>query len=316
MEKSLVYVLLSMTCGAICAGQQTQPSAGFSPVPTVTAGTVVPDDSPQYVFLGPTIYDITLSYPKDLASGTRSGPRQTYKLKMLNRVSPVVSAVVTVNADGSYDYAYTVQNDASARDSIKVWSIAMPAVDAVSSATHSVWRATAERAPGHPAPPPGGVSMTPVVFTTWRGENGLAIAPGKALTAIHIKSVLRPGFTMLYARSEEDYAVPADVPQEVRDQLEVFRAPHWRDRAVLVVGPRFPKEWGREIVAGEFKHAVARLTGEGRLTADSKFVSLVNQILDTLNSAGGAALPLDSVLSLASTPTEVEIAHAIAISLR
>lgn len=300
----------------MCVGQQTQPSAGFSPVPTVTANTTVPDDSPQFVFLGPTIYNITLSYPKDLASGKRSGPRQTYKLKMLNRVSPVVSVVVTANADGSYDYAYTVQNDASARDSIKVWSIAMPAVDAVSSATRSAWSATTERAPGHLNPLPGGVSMTPVVFITWRGERGSAIAPGKTLAEVRIKSVLRPGFTMLYARSEEDYAVPADVPQEVRDQLDVFRAAQWRDRAVLAIGPRFPKEWGREIVAGEFKHAIARLAKDGRLAADSKFVNSINPILDALNSTGGAAIPLDPVLSLASTPTEVDIAHAIAISLR
>lgn len=217
MNTSLVCVVVSVACAAACFGQQAQTFAGFSPVPTITAGAAIPDDSLQYVFLGPTIRDVTLSYPRGLASGTRSGLRQTYKLRMLNQVAPTVSTAVTANADGSYDYTYTVQNDATAVDPIRVWSIAMPAVNAVSSAHHSVWSVTAEAAPGNAAARADSVSMTPVVFAAWRSSNGSAIGPGKTLSEVHITSPYSPGFTILYARSAEDYAVPPDVPQEVRE---------------------------------------------------------------------------------------------------
>jgi len=316
VSKSLLFTLFLTVCAATCAGQQGQASAGFSPVPTITADTIVPEDSPQYVFLGPTIYDITLSYPEDLASGKRSGPRRTYKLKMLNNVSPIVTTVVTANADGSFDYAYAVQDDLSARDAIRVWSIAMPAVDAADSTAHPVWRASSEPARGHAAAPPGAVSMTPVVFVAWREPKGSAIGRGAAVQGFHIKSFYRPGPTLLYARSDEDFAVPADLPQEVLKQLEPLRSPEWRDRAVLVTGPRFPKEWGRDIVSGEFKNGIARLVAEGRLKPDSKFVKSVNPVLDALSLAGGASVPLDAALSLAADPTELDLAHAIAISLK
>jgi hypothetical protein len=234
---------------------------------------------------------------------------------MLNQVAPTVSTAVTANADGSYDYTYTVQNDATAVDPIRVWSIAMPAVNAVSSAHHSVWSVTAEAAPGNAAARADSVSMTPVVFAAWRSSNGSAIGPGKTLSEVHITSPYSPGFTILYARSAEDYAVPPDVPQEVRDQLDALRAPEWRDRAILVIGPRFPKEWGREFVAGDFSAGIARLVKDGQLSADSKFVSSIVSRLDAIAKLAGGVTSVGDVLSLAGSAKELDIAHALAISL-
>src|ERR1700756_4205359 len=69
-----------------------QISSGISPIPTVTATTVIPDNSPQFVFLGPTIADITISYPSALQGGLASGGRTTFKIKMLNQVKPILTA--------------------------------------------------------------------------------------------------------------------------------------------------------------------------------------------------------------------------------
>jgi hypothetical protein len=83
-----------------------QPAAvGLSPIPTLASGSTVPDGSPQFVFLGPSIRQVTLSYPAGLAGGNPSGALSTFQIERLNQVAHSVTTQVTANSDGTYDYA-------------------------------------------------------------------------------------------------------------------------------------------------------------------------------------------------------------------
>jgi hypothetical protein len=317
MKTTTTYTLFALAaCVTSALGQQATRTGGFSPIPTVAAGSTIPLDSKQFVFLGPRVTDLTISYPSELDPGGLSGQRRTYTIKMLNQVTPIVSTTVTQNGDGTFDYVYSIQNDPKALEAIKVWSIGMPATDALLSATNSQWQATSQTARGHEQALPGAVSMTPVIFAVWRDPARSGIPPGKSLANVTIRSAYRPGFTLLYARSDEDYNVPADLPVAVRAQLEVMRAPDWQNRAAVVIGPLFPKEWSRDIIANELKYGIARLTGQGRLTESSAFVTAIKSALDTISSAGGVGIPLDQVRSLARTPVEIDVVNAISLSLR
>jgi hypothetical protein len=227
-----------------------------------------------------------------------------------------VSTTVSQNDDGTYNYVYSIRNDPKAREAIKVWSIGMPATDALLSASHPRWSSASRRAPGHENAPPGAVSMTPVMFTDWRDPEGSGIVPGQSVTSVTIRSAYRPGFTTLYARSDDDYDVPKDLPAAVSSQLEVMRTPQWRDRAVVVIGPRFPNDFSRDFVAQELKNGIDRLARQGSLAGTSPFVTAIKSALETVSGAGGAGIPLNSIVSLASTPLETDVANAISISLR
>ncbi len=235
---------------------------------------------------------------------------------MLNRVKPVLSTTVTKNDDGTYDYSYGLQDDPTARDPIKVWSIAMPAGDAVVSATQASWVATLEPVPGNPNPPGGTVSMSPVALATWRESKGALIGVGGTVSGFHLTSSYLPGFTVIYARSDEDYAVPANLPSAVAAQLQVMRQRDWMNKRVLGIGPRFPRAWSRDTIAADFKDGIAHLTATGDLDPSSRFVTALNAVLGALTTARGAAVPLDSALATAATPLEQTIANAVSVSLQ
>ena len=120
--------------------------AGFSPVPTVVSGSNIPDGSPQFVFLRPSIRQLTISYPEGLASGVLSGPRRSFQVDLINQVVPMVSTAITVNSDGTLDYAQTVQNGTKASQHIRVWGLSIPSTLAVSQTSHPIWKAAQENA--------------------------------------------------------------------------------------------------------------------------------------------------------------------------
>src|SRR5258708_14196850 len=86
----------------VAAAAHAQTSAGFSPVPTVAAGSSIPLDSPQFVFLGPTTRQLTISYPAELGGASSASGRITLVTKMLHQVKTTLSRTVSRNADGTY----------------------------------------------------------------------------------------------------------------------------------------------------------------------------------------------------------------------
>ena len=309
-------LLLTVLCACSAFAQQGAVYSGISPIPTVTPGTMVPADSQQFVFLGPNIADLTISYPSRLVPAAVPGNQITLVVKALNQVKPVVSTTVSRNSAGTYDYSFAIQNDPSASDAIEVWSIAMPAVDAASSATHTSWSSTQEPVGGNPNPPVGTVSMFPVALITWRSPTETSIAPGGITTSFQVESPYLPGFTTVYARSGEDYAVPMGLPASVNAQLQIMRQRDWINNKVMAIGPRFPRAWTKDVIAADFKDGIAHLERAGALDASSRFVVALSFALDTFIGAAGATVPLNTIIPLAATPMEKNIANAISISLQ
>lgn len=116
MKLHVALLAVAVSAGPIDA----QISSGISPIPTITSTTVIPDSSSQFVFLGPNIADLTISYPASLGGDGSANGRTTFKIRMLNQVKPIVSVDVVAESDGTYLYSYTIQNDVSARDGIKI----------------------------------------------------------------------------------------------------------------------------------------------------------------------------------------------------
>ena len=82
--------------------------------------------------------------------------------------------------------------------------------------------------------------------------------------------------------------------RQVNDQLAVMRQPDWMNSRVLAIGPRFPREWSRDVIAADFKYGIAHMVRLGLLNATSNFVGLLNANLDTLIANGGPGTPLYS----------------------
>jgi hypothetical protein len=298
------------------AAQQPQPSAGFSPIPTIAAGSTIPIDSPQFVFLGPTITQLTIAYPAARGGTPSSTGQISVTVKMLNQVIPTVSSTVATNADGTYHYAYSIANDPASPDPIKVWSIAMPAIDAATSATHPSWIYSQVPASTDPNPAKGMVSLSPIIMATWSAPSNQPLPHGGSVPGFLVNSPYRPGLTIMYARSDNDYALPSGLPASVISQLAPMRQPGWMNKRIDGIGPRFPEEWTRDVIAADFKNGIARLIASGELSSSSPFVTALNSALDTLIGAAGASIPLGSVIAATGTPMEANIASAIAVSLQ
>jgi hypothetical protein len=246
----VINVSLILAAIAATAGAQQGKTISFGPVPGVAAGSTVPLDSAQFVFIGPNFGQLTISYPSVLG-GTQSADRITFVVRKLDQVVPVVSSSVAAGtAAGSYSYTYMIGNSSPAGDQIKVWSLAVPATDAVDSASHSSWTTSQETAAGSPAA--GLVGITPVALASWHAPAGGAIAASSAVSGFHVTSRYRPGLTFIYARSGEDYALPAPLPAQVSSQLDVMRQRDWMNKRVVGIGPRFPSDWTRDIIAADF----------------------------------------------------------------
>jgi len=313
----LINVTLVLAATVTSLGAQQGGTASFGPIPAVAAGSAIPLDSTQFVFVGPNFSQLTISYPSALA-GTPSADRVTFVINKLDQVVPVVSSSVTAGAaTGSFNYVYALQNGSSARGPIGLWSLAVPATDAVDSASHASWTTTQETTA---AAPTGGltglVGITPVAFASWHAPANAAIAAGSAVSAFQLTSRYRPGLTFIYARSGEDYAVPSTLPVQVSSQLNVMRQPDWMNKRAVGIGPRFPSDWTRDVIAADFKDGVTRLIQTGDLDASSTFVAMLNTSLITVINTQGASTPLASVIAAAGTQLEKNIANAISISLQ
>lgn len=312
----LINISLIAAVFITAASAQQGYTISFGPLPSVVAGSPVPLDSTQFVFAGPNISQLTVSYPSVLA-GTPSADRVTFVVRKLDQVKPILSSSVTSGAVGAYTYTYAIRNDLSATDGIQVWSLSLPASDGATSASHPSWNTTMDVAsPSTALPPAGMIGVTPVLFATWHAPANGAAGRNSTVSGFQIVSHYRPGLTFVYARSAEDYVVPATLPAAVSSQLDVMRQRDWMNKRITGIGPRFPDDWTRDVVAADFRDGIARLIVAGELNADSNFVMLLNTSLDTIISSQGAPIPLANVIAAAGSQLEKNIANAISISLQ
>jgi hypothetical protein len=287
----------------------------LSPIPAIAPGATIPFDSPQFVFVGPNISQLTISYASSLA-GIGSTERTTLLVKKLDQVVPSVSSGVVKTPTGTYEYKYSLGNGTTAADPISVWSIAIPVIDGILSASHPSWTVSQDLVATGDLPARGSFSMSPVLLASWHAFSREVIGANTAASGFVLESPYRPGLTLIYARSAEDYSVPATLPAQVSAQLDIMRQRDWMNKSLIGVGPRFPNDWTRDVIAADFKNGVAQLIRAGSLDASSPFVTAVNSKLDVLINLQGAGSALNDVIAAASSTLEKNIANAMAVSLQ
>jgi hypothetical protein len=295
------------------ATAQVAHSAGISPSP-VLPPSGQPNQEGQFVYLGPTVHELTLFYPMRGPDGRLLGYSKAVRVPLVNGVAPDISTEVRRNSDGRFSYRFIVANLPEARQAIRHWSLPVRAgVGAVAAPAGWQWAADGPTEASYR--PQGPEEMTPLrrrVTVSWSTTR--PVAPGASQGGFTIVSEFAPALVQAFARAG-DLQVPDDLPEEVRKQLEVWQAPEWRDRSVWIIGPRYPANFPRTVAANEFATIMSLMASQRQLDPDSRFVREAMVQLRAL-AAGEAPFPANlAFAALAVTPKEKQLAEAIRLTL-
>jgi hypothetical protein len=95
----------------------------------------------NYVFLGPRMGEIVVSYPAVLDNPNQTG-RRTFTFELHNQVEPTFTVQMAQGSNGVYAYDYLLRNGRSAKQSIRTWSFVGPVNDAGFSVSRQGWSGT------------------------------------------------------------------------------------------------------------------------------------------------------------------------------
>src|SRR5436189_411271 len=232
-------LLLSVLAGVPLFGQAST-RAVLSPIPAWPSDGHIPDHlKNNYVFLGPRVGEVTVSYPASLDDPSQTG-RKTFTFELHNLVDPSFSVDITRDPPGVYTYNYFLRNGVAAKQAIRTWSLVGPANDSSLKASFPGWSATripTARARQIALP---NVSQlgSEVIFYSGPGND---IQPGSSLLdRFYVTSTYSPGFTTAFVRSGAAFDLPSELPTPVGDQIGVLAKPEWDSQVVVILGPRFP----------------------------------------------------------------------------
>lgn len=320
MKKYIAVVFLSMLSSAGLFGQAPL-KAGFSPFPIWPADGNIPDNlKDHYVFLGPKVGQVTISYPASLEGVAPSQTGQkTYTFDLPNQVDPVFSVRISQDASGAYNYDYVLQNGESAKQAIKAWSLIGPANDPSFRVNRQGWSASKVNTTTARARQLELHNVSQVeVEVNFYGHPGNEIKPGSSLGGFHITSSYLPGFTTAFARGEENFVFPGELPTQVGDQVGILSRPEWNSQLRLILGPRYSAGFSKQSIAADLHYGISRLVRNGALSADSPFVKQALAALSNAIEAGDASALADQLRELPrpSTALENEIAAAMQLSLK
>ncbi|HXG33184.1 MAG TPA: hypothetical protein VNJ11_07460 [Bryobacteraceae bacterium] len=316
MQSALVPALVVALHASPLDAQVAQ-SAGLSPSP-VLPPSGQPSLEGQFVYLGPTVHELTVFYPLRGPDGKLAGYGKVIRIPLGNGVSPQVSVTLRRNPDGTFLYSYSVANLSGARQALAQWSLPVPAGVGTVGAPPG-WQVTADGPIDSDYRPQGPEQMSPLrrtVILTWSTER--ALAPGEVREGFTIRSSFAPGALIQAFATAGELQIPGDLPEEVRKQLEPWQRPEWRARAAWVIGPRYPANFPRNLVAHEFSTALNVRLSERELDANSRFVQEAAAQLQAMAVAEqlpGAASGDLRFLSLAASAKEKELAEAIRLAL-
>jgi hypothetical protein len=307
-------LLLCVLAGVAVFGQAST-RAVLSPIPAWPSDGNIPDHlKNNYVFLGPRVGEVTVSYPANLDDPSQTG-RKTFTFELHNLVAPSVSVAIAQDPSGAYTYDYSLRNGEWAKQAIRTWSFVGPAGDSSLSANGPDWTATkipTARARQIALPSVSQLGAE-VIFHSGSGND---ILPGSALNRFHVTSTYSPGFTTAFVRSGAAFDLPSELPTPVADQIGVLAKPDWDSQPVVILGPRFSPGSSVAAIAADFHIGITRLIRNGTLSGDSPFVKQALATLAKSVESGGIPTPGDVVKSLPkpSPGIESEIATAMQVS--
>jgi hypothetical protein len=315
---ALAWLVLSVCAGAIVTiSAQGDLQGMISSIPAWPADGKIPENiQNNYVFLGPRLGEIIVSYPASLDDPSQTG-RRTFTFELRNQVSPTFTVQLAKDSNGLFSYDYTLRNGESAKQSIQSWFLVGPAQDASFVSTGAGWsasKALTARTRQTALPTVSQVGAT-VMFHAPAGQTML---PGDARGGFHLTSSYSPGFTTAYVKGDVGLIRFPDLPTVVGDQVGILQQPGWDSKVGVILGPRFPPEWSPQAIAADFHIGISKLVATGALQQNSPFVKAALDKLAGSIQAGGVP-NVAEVVRLLPAPAaglENEIAAAMRINGR
>jgi hypothetical protein len=319
--KSFAVFLLTVLASVALFVQAT-PQAALSPFPVWPADGNVPDNlRDHYLFLGPKVGQVTISYPASLDDPRLTG-RKTFVLDLHNQVEPIFSVQISAG-NGIYNYDYVLRNGKSAKQVIKTWFFPGPANDPAFQVQGPGWTGSKAltvkpRQLTLPNAAQAAVNdLQPEVIVTFFSNPGYEITPNNE-QAFHISSSYLPGFTTASVSSGVAFALPGELPTPVGDQVGVLTRLGWDSKQTLALGPKFTANWSKQAIAADFHYGISSLTRSGNLSGDSPFVKQALATLAMAIQSGNTSALANQFSSLPkpSPGLENEIAAAMQLSLK
>ncbi len=158
-----------MIMASLMVGQQDGGPV-FSRVPPINRDGTIPEAfKDRHVFVNPSTHEIVVSYPNP----QNPGERKTIRFGMRNQLDPILTARVTAQPGGLYQYDYALGNGSKARMRLRTWTLAVGSADAQLSATHPLWSiSSAASLVSQP------LNIRPDTGLTWSGAAAVRLVPG------------------------------------------------------------------------------------------------------------------------------------------
>jgi hypothetical protein len=256
----------------------------FSPLPWLPKpGEPLPEG--QYVFGGPTVFEVTVLYPERDLDGRVIGIEKKVTIPLGNRVDPQVECEVTQRPDGQYLYRYTLTNGPNAKEHLKQWSLRLPwdQGEMKDSPRWNVSRLVRNVQRSDPRGPKLQISMGYTDMATWTLASPLGI--GQTEGGFEIVSPFAPGPTKAYANSGA-FQLPGDLPDEARKGIAEIDTPDEREHSFITIGPQYPAGFPKVGRAADFAYAFRSMSGR-QLESDTDFVHSAVSLLDLFLQSGG-----------------------------
>jgi hypothetical protein len=307
--------MLHLSTAAGVAFVEPAPAQGaLGPVPAWPPDGNLPDNlKNNYVFLGPTLGQIVVSYPASLDDPGATG-RKTFTFRLHNLVQPLVAVQIARDRNGVYTYDYVLGNGGSATQAIRSWSFAGPGDDAGFEVTRPGWSARVRESAFAKQMAVGTVLQRPAEVM-FHSRSGNEIVPGTNVDAFHVASTYSPGFTSAFFRSGFAFDLPSEMPKVVADQVGVLARPEWDSRVAIILSPVFPPGSSAQGIAADFHIGISKLVAAGTLSANSSFVKEALTALSGMVLSGDTS-PLSDIVKRLPAPSagiEAEIAIAMGV---
>jgi len=264
-----------------------------------------------------------VSFPESLQTGRKEDRRRVeFRIEPQNKVEPQISMTITKLAD-KYLYRYKLTNGSGAKQPIRYFMIVAASDDDSLVLSHPDWR-------GYVALMPNVASQAALAgaaelklpsnkgkFASWYKAQGVPLVPGATIDGLEAVSSFLPGMTTTYARQGDTQSFPTGLPVEVMAQLAPLLGLENDSKATATIGPKFDRTSGPSAdpiwIADDYGQAIASLTENGRLQAESPFIQELNSILRAITETG-----VRRVIEFKAQPVtafEKEIAVAVKIAL-
>jgi hypothetical protein len=341
----LILLLSFLPCSAENADQaaRLRLKVELPPVPAYPESGVIPKEhKDRYVFLDREKGELVLSFPPSLNSWYVASGLETDKTRVTDRVPLTILTCPSLNvaiheAESSrsrgYVYRYHLHNRSEAKMPINKWILPVSGIEAIerwelpggwfredwdASKTYEIevlldalshsWDDTYRQQMRR--------SMLIRRISWYIHFSKNSLKPGRVEGAYGFTTKARPGIVRAYIQGPGRHiSREAHWPRAVKDQLWSFDFAENHSLSISTIGPKFPANADKTLIAEDFLDSIRSLIRDGELAERSQFIQETLRFLDTVAQGDGGALDVASWPTEPGIDFEVEILSAIRLSL-